>query len=98
MLSDVTVETLDLDLVKQYLRVEHNLDDLEIKLYIDCAIRYVRTYTKCAEDQVLDKELLIPVLNLIGHFYANKNITLESTESLSEFFGSFMDMYREDIL
>lgn len=98
MLSDVTVETLDLDLVKQYLRVEHDLDDMEIKLYIDCAIGYVRTYTKCPANQTLDKELLIPILNLIGYFYTNKTITLDKTETMSHFFGGFMDMYRDGIL
>ena len=44
-----TPENLSLEVVKQYLRVDHDLDDLEIEIYIEAAKSYVRDYIKAEE-------------------------------------------------
>lgn len=94
----MTPDTLTLDFVKQYLRVDHDLDDAEILVHLISAQQYVRTYTKTEDDQPLALGLLAPVLALTSHFYENKSPNIVSTESLDRIFSSTLDMYRGDIV
>lgn len=93
-----TPENLSLEIVKQYLRVDHDLDDMEIEIYIEAAKSYVRDYIKAKEDQELDYALIIPTLSLIAHCYENKAVNIKSTEKIDGMFKGVLDMYRGDIL
>lgn len=64
------MDDLDITMVKQYMRIEHDLDDFELELYLKSAISYVKKYVE--EDYVNDIELVMPVLMLVSHFYENK--------------------------
>ena len=66
---DLAPMTLNLDLVKQYLRVDGDYDDLEISLYMQSAVSYVSNYIKAESNEIIENvELLIPILNLIAYF------------------------------
>ena len=64
------MDDLDVDMVKQYMRIEHNLDDAELGLYLKSAKSYVFNYV--GEEYSQSIELIMPVLMLISHFYENK--------------------------
>lgn len=98
-LENITPENLPLDFVKNYLRVEHELDDIEISLMIKSAQSYVKNYLKLSKEETIeDIELVIPTLALISHFYENKTITMKSNDKMDLFFSSTLDMHRGDIL
>lgn len=97
-LENITPDNLPLDFVKQYLRVEHNFDDLEIQLMIKSAQSYVRNYINQPDGTDMDIELAIPVLTLVAYFYENKTVTMKSTEKLDAIFGSVLNLHRGDLL
>ena len=57
----ITPDTLTLEFVKQYLRVDHDLDDIEIEVAMKSAVAYVRKHIKQPSDEPLDYELIIPI-------------------------------------
>lgn len=96
--NNITPENLNLEITKQYLRVDHDLDDIEIMVYIEAAKSYVKDYVKASEDDVLDYALIIPMLSFIAHCYENKAVNIKSTEKIDGMFKGVLDMYRRDIL
>lgn len=97
-LENITPDNLPLDFVKQYLRVEHNFDDLEIQLMVKSAQHYVRNYINQPDGTDMDIELVIPILTLVAYFYENKTVTMKSTEKLDVIFGSVLNLHRGDLL
>lgn len=94
----VTPDTLTLEFVKQYLRIDHNLDDIEIDVAIKSAVAYVKKYIKQADGVPMDYELIIPILTLVSHFYENKTPIGKSTERVDALINSILEMNRADIL
>lgn len=84
---DLNVET-----VKQYMRIEHNLDDMELVLYLKSAISYVEKYVD--EEYTQDIELVMPVLMLISHFYENKTPMNVSNAKYDQIFRDILWMNR----
>lgn len=99
MFDFTPIEKIDLELVKQYLRIGHDLDDYEINLYVNAAISFVKNYTQATEETIFkNSELILPILNLVAYFYENKTTTISTNTKISEIFGSILDMHRENIL
>lgn len=96
--TNITPETLDLDFIKKYLRIEHDLDDIELTVYLAAAQSYVRTYVKAEYGENLSIDLIIPILSIIAHCYENKTVNIKSTEKVDAMFRSILDMHRGDIL
>lgn len=97
-LEEINPQCLPLQFVKDYLRVDHDLDDIEISVYIKAAESYVRNFIKAKPNEELDSELLIPMLSLIAYFYENKSVNMKSTEKTSAIFNSILDLHRGEIL
>lgn len=95
---EMTPDTLTLEFVKQYLRIDHDLDDLEIQIAMKSAISYVRKYIKISEEEPLDYELIIPILTLISQFYESKTPIGKSSEKVDVLINSILEMNRADIL
>ncbi|MEG1482551.1 head-tail connector protein [Clostridium sp.] len=96
---DLAPIEFNLSLVKQYLRIEHDLDDVEINLYINAAISYVKNYTQATDEIIFQNtELLLPMLNLVAYFYENKTTLVSANNKISEIFSSILNMHRENIL
>ncbi|MEG0908772.1 MAG: head-tail connector protein [Bacilli bacterium] len=96
---DLAPIEFNLSLVKQYLRIEHDLDDVEINLYINAAISYVKNYTQATDETIFQNtELLLPMLNLVAYFYENKTTLVSANNKISEIFSSILNMHRENIL
>lgn len=97
-IDDITVDELPLEVVKQYLRIDHDFDDLELKIATKSAISYVRGYIKAGEDEALDFEMIMPVLTLISHFYESKTPIGKANEKVDILINSILDMNRRDIV
>lgn len=96
--EDISPDNLPIEFVKSYLRVDHDLDDVEIQLMINSAKSYVRNNLRVEKDETLDTELVIPMLTLIAHFYENKSITIKSTQKIDSMFDSILSLHRREIL
>ena len=86
------MDDLDVSIVKQYMRIEHDLDDFELELYLKSAKSYVRKYVE--EDYADDVELIMPVLMLISHFYENKTPMNVSNAKYDHIFKDILWMNR----
>ena len=96
---DLAPMTLNLDLVKQYLRVDGDYDDLEIRLYMQSAVSYVSNYIKAESNEIIENvELLIPILNLIAYFYEFKTTVIPTNTKISEIFKMILDTHRGDLV
>lgn len=96
---DLAPMTLNLDLVKQYLRVDGDYDDLEISLYMQSAVSYVSNYIKAESNEIIENvELLIPILNLIAYFYEFKTTVIPTNTKISEIFKMILDTHRGDLV
>ena len=95
---ELTPDTLTLDFVKQYLRIDHDFDDVEIMVAIKSAISYVRKYVKQPTGEPLDDDLIIPILTLVAHFYENKTPMGKANEKVDSIINTILEMNRNDIL
>lgn len=98
MFEEITPDNLTLEFVKQYLRVDHDFDDVEIMVATKSAISYVRKYVKIADNEMLDYELIMPILTLISHFYESKTPIGKSNEKVDALISSILDMNRWEIV
>lgn len=97
--NEISPDNLPLEFVKNYLRVDHDLDDAEIKLMIVSAQSYVRNLLKISkEEPIEDVELVIPMLALVAYFYENKTVTMKANEKIELMFESILGLHRREIL
>lgn len=97
-IDGITPDNLPIEFVKQYLRVEHDFDDIEIKVAIASAQSYVRNHIKQPKGTPMDMELIIPMLTLVAFFYENKSPMMKSTEKLDAIFSSILNLHRTEVL
>lgn len=64
---------MELKEIKNYLRIDHSLDDTLLKTLQTTAEAYI--YSAIEAPQVKDLRFDLCVLLLIGHFYANRSAT-----------------------
>lgn len=93
-----TPDDLTIDMIKNYLRVDYNLDDMEIALYLKSAKSYVRKYIGADIGEPLDVDLCIPVLNLTAHFYEQRSVSALSNEKMDDIFGAILSINRQGVL
>ena len=89
-----SLDDLTIDVVKHYMRIEHDLDDFELAMYLKSALSYVRKFVELedAPEVPLDVDLIMPVLMLISHFYENKTPVNVSNAKLDDVFAGIMWM------
>lgn len=89
---------ITLDMVKNYLRVDHNLDDMEITMCYQSAITYVRKYLGLDSVEELDVDLSLPILSLTCHFYESKSVLQPANEKMDAIFSGILNLNRVSIL
>lgn len=89
-------DDLTVDIVKHYMRIEHDLDDFELTMCLKSALLYVRkfVYMDDTPDVPLDIDLIMPVLMLVSHFYENKTPVNVNNAKLDDIFSGIMWMNR----
>jgi len=87
----MTITELDISTVKNYLRIDHDLDDKLLVLMIESAKNYVQSFINRLYDdfEEVPTEFVIAALNLIAQWYENRTIQSESQahEQLYSFSG-----------
>ena len=85
---------LDLDFVKEYLKVDFSDDDKELELYIQASISYIKNNTKLSVEE-LDEipDLTVVAIQLIAHFYDNKSIIIKQGSNIDKMFSSILSQY-----
>lgn len=73
------IRDLTLEDVKNYLRVEHDFDDLLIESFMASAEEYVREWTGVGERLNEYQSLTAPFLMIIGSLYENRTSTVENS-------------------
>lgn len=92
-------ESMELDFIKSYLRIDHDLDDLEIQLFYRAVIDYVRKYIRQPENETMtDVSLCIPILTMIAYCYEYRIPITKISEKQDQLFTSMLDIHRNDIL
>lgn len=91
------ITELDLDTVKNYLRIDHNEDDSLLSLMIIAAKSYIQSYLnkKFEEFEEIPDEFTIACLALIAHWYENREIQTNTSNEVPYTFSGILDMYRD---
>lgn len=96
--TEVKANEIDLQFVKNYLRVDFDEDDNLINTMIFAAKSYVQNYlNKRFEDfDELPTEFTVATLSIISHWYENRIIQSEKTanEELKHVFSGMLDYFR----
>ena len=93
----IKITDLDISFVKNYLRVDFEEDDLFIDMLITASQGFIQTYLnqKFTDFEEVPDELTIPALNLIAHWYENREITTDrGAHEILYSFSGILDMHR----
>ena len=92
-------ESMELKFLKSYLRVDHNLDDVEIQMFYKAVIAYVRHHIKQPDNETMtDVSLCIPILSMLAYCYENRTPISKVTEGQDKLFLNMLDIHRNEIL
>lgn len=87
------VSELTLDIIKQYLRVDGNDDDILLKMLLASSIQYCTSYMGCTtEDLEKYDDVTIVVLALIADSYEVRQFTT-STITLNPIMQGVLDLH-----
>lgn len=91
---------LDLDFVKDYLKIDYNDDDNELQFYITATQSYIINQLNLDIEEIDTKpDIVIAALLIIAHFYENKtaiNTGLKVNNSNIDFImQQILTQYRE---
>ncbi|MGL5718290.1 MAG: head-tail connector protein [Paraclostridium sp.] len=100
MLNELQISPQDitLEIVKNYLRIDHNLDDVELTMCFQSAYAYVRKFLGMDATEEMEVDLSLPILSLTCHFYETKDINHSTNEKMDEIFRTVLSMNRTSIL
>jgi uncharacterized phage protein (predicted DNA packaging) len=98
MLNGVKITDLGLDLVKEYLRIDHEDDDILLTTMLVAAKSYIQSYLnqKFTDFAEIPDEFTIACLALVSHWYEKREIQTEkaSKEELVYVFAGLLDLHR----
>lgn len=85
---------LNLQFVKEYLKIDFDDDDKELELYIQASISYIKNNTKLdIEELDAMPDLTVVALQLIAHFYDNKSIRVTQNSNIDKMFTAILSQY-----
>lgn len=92
------VSELTLDIIKQYLRIDGNDDDLLLEMLLASSIQYCTSYMGCTKED-LEKydDVTIVVLSLISDSYEVRQFTT-STVTLNPIMQGVLDLHCSNFL
>lgn len=93
------ISMVPIEVIKNYIKVDFEDDDLLIQLIADSAKAYLKAYTGIALDADLDtsEDLTICYLALIGEMYDNRAITLKE-DKINKILDSILNMHCINLL
>lgn len=101
MLNGVKITDLDINFVKEYLRIDHTDDDLLLTTMLYAAKSFIQNYLnqKFADFDEVPDEFTIACLALVSHWYEKREIQSEraTKEELRYVFSGLLDMHRKSM-
>jgi uncharacterized phage protein (predicted DNA packaging) len=98
MLNGVKITEIDLDLVKEYLRIDHNDDDKMLSTMLIAAKSFIQSYLnkRFEEFDELPDEFTIACLAIVSHWYEKREIQGDKNtgKELSYIFSGLLDLHR----
>lgn len=92
-ISDISLET-----VKDYLKVENDIEDGLIDNILTASKNYVKNYTGLTDEEIDKKEdITLAVLVLANEMYSNREYTVEKN-ILNPVITSILDMHSMNLL
>lgn len=94
---------LDLEFVKNYLRVDYDDDDILIKTIMSAAESFMMSYLDLDMDEIIDDQGAVPeaftisYLAIISHWYDRREVQSHSNteKELSYIFDGVLGLYRK---
>ena len=97
--NTITPGTMPLSMVKQYLVVDHNDEDLLIQMYMQTARKNLATLLKTDMENTDDnEELNIVYLKILMDMYENKSLHFSKKIYTDPFVMSILSCHAEEIL
>lgn len=95
---DIEMPDINLEFFKSWVRVDHDMDDLELSLCLNAAKSNVQNAigTEVTEDS--DPELFIVILNLASYYYNNKSMGVDKKLIPDSIYQSILSMHNTKIL
>lgn len=101
MMNGVIITEIDLDMVKNYLRIDHEDDDVMLNLMLSAAKNYIQSYlnkkfSDFESEGSIPEEFSIACLALVSHWYEKREIQSEKTakDELAYVFSGLLDLHR----
>ena len=86
---------ISVEFVKKYLRIEHDLDDMELHIYLESAKSFIESYTSMSIEELDNhKEVIMCILLLCSHFYENKAIVIKDRMTEDKIFRNILSLHR----
>ena len=95
---DIELPEIDLDFFKNWVRVDHDLDDLELSLCLAAAKSNVSNIINDEITEDSDPELFIVILNLASYYYQNKTMGADKKYVPDSIYTSIMNMHNKRLL
>jgi uncharacterized phage protein (predicted DNA packaging) len=91
------ITEIDLDFVKEYLRIDHTDDDIMLNAMTAAAQSFIQNYLnrKFTDFVEIPDEFTIACLALVAHWYEKREIQAEkASQELSYVFSGLLDLHR----
>ena len=95
---DIELPKLDLDFFKNWIRIDHNLDDTELNLCLLAAKSNVQNTIGDEINSKSDPELFVVILNLASYYYQNKSMGVDKNFIPDKIYKSILSMHNNKIL
>lgn len=87
------IREITLDVVKSYINVDHDIDDILIQLFMDDAKSNIMSYTDLSEFELdIEDGLAIVYLCLIADMYENRGMTT-NTNNVNEVITKILNLH-----
>ena len=95
----VKITEINIDIVKDYLRLDHSEDDEFLGILLSSARSFIQSYLNLKFDdfEEIPDELTIACLAIISHWYENRQVEVSNSKSLQELgyiFSGILDIYK----
>ncbi|MED4261971.1 head-tail connector protein [Priestia aryabhattai] len=99
MLEARKITEIDLDFVKNYLRIDHEEDDILLNTMLVAAQNFIQSYLnkRFSDYEEIPDEFSIACLALVAHWYENREIQSAGVtkQELSFVFSGLLDLHRD---
>lgn len=95
-MENFKLSQLNLEFIKDYLKVDYTDDDRELELYIQASLSFIKNNTRLSIEELDEKpDLVVVAMMLISHFYENKSVAVKQGSNVDKMFTSILAQYRE---